>query len=176
MKMLLATSLALTLLNPVAAMADPAKMLSVKERIEINAKPEDVWAKVRDYGDGGAWHPAVKQTEILSGENNKVGAIRLLTLQDGGTIKEELLAYDPKKMSYRYVILEGVLPVRDYVATIAVAKAKDGKSVVTWQSHFKRKDPSATPAEGQGDDDATNLITAIYKQGFENLKKISETK
>lgn len=174
MKMLFALSLALTSLISFDAVADAPKMLSVKQSIEINANPDDVWAKARDYGDAGAWHPAVKKTEILGGENNKVGAIRMLTLQDGGQIREKLLAYDMKKRSFRYEILDGVMPVRKYVATISVAKTKDGKSVVTWQSSFKRKDESATPAPGQGDEDVTKLITGIYKMGLDNLKKISE--
>ena len=35
--------------------------------------------------------------------------MRLLTLGDGGTIKEELMAYDDAGMNYTYKILGGVL-------------------------------------------------------------------
>ncbi len=176
MKAVFAASLALTLLNPLSALADQAKTMKVQERIEINAKAEDVWAKSKNYNDLGAWHPAVKKTEILSGENNKKGAIRLLTLQDGGTIKENLRTHNEKKMTFTYEILESVLPVSSYVSTFTVKPTKDGKSVAIWQASFKRKDLSATPAKGQGDADATNTVSAVYKAGLENLKKISETK
>ena len=174
MKVIFAASIALALLNPLNALADQAKRLTMKETVEINAKAEDVWAKANNYSDVGVWHPAVKQTELLEGQNNKNGAIRVLTLQDGAKIKEVLLAYDNKKMSFRYQILESPLPVSDYSATISVSKTKDGKALVTWEGHFKRKDVSAMPAKGQGDEDATNFVKAVYRQGLDNLKKISE--
>ena len=40
------------------------------------------------------WHPALASDEIVEGTNNTVGAVRLLTLKGGGTIKEKLLAYN----------------------------------------------------------------------------------
>ena len=47
---------------------------------------------------------------------------------------------------------------------------------MTWESSFKRKDLSKTPAKGQTDEDATGTINGVYKGGLDNLKKISETK
>lgn len=165
---------AIATLSSVNAIAAPAAKLNVEQSIEINAAPDAVWSKVSNFGDLGAWHPAVKKTEIVSGTNNKPGAVRLLTLQDDGTIKEQLKAYNAAKHSYTYVILEGVLPVSDYRSTVSVSPAGAGKSKVTWVGTFKRKDQSDMPAKGQGDEDATNTITAVYKGGLENLKKISE--
>jgi len=174
MKNFMIAGLMIAGLVPFAAQAGAPK-LNVKESIEINAKPDDVWAKVSNFGDLGAWHPAVKSTEILKGTNNKKGAVRLLTLQDNGTIKEELEAYKPAKKTFSYKIIEGVLPVSHYHSTLVVQATADGKSKVVWSGNFKRKDTSDTPAQGQGDADATNTITAVYKGGLENLKKISET-
>ena len=161
-------------LVPFAAQAG-APNLSANESIEINAKADDVWAKVNNFGDLGAWHPAVKTTEIIKGTNNKKGAVRLLTLQDGGTIKEELESYKPAKKSFSYKIIEGVLPVSHYHSTLVVQSTADGKSKVVWSGTFKRKDTSDTPAKGQDDADSTNTMSAVYKGGLENLKKISET-
>ena len=75
--------------------ADEAKALSAHEEVTINAPAAKVWSTVSNFNDLGAWHPAVKSTEIVLGVNNKVGAVRLLTLQDGGTIKDKLLAARP---------------------------------------------------------------------------------
>ncbi|BCM25959.1 SRPBCC family protein [Methyloradius palustris] len=161
---------------PMAAFAAKATTLSVDEKIEINAPASAVWAKANNFGDLGAWHPAVKKTEIVEGTNNKVGAVRLLTLQDDGTIKEKLNAYSDKNKSFKYQILEGVLPVSSYVSVFTVKDIAGGKSLVEWKGHFKRKDTSATPAAGQTDEDATKTIHAVYTGGLENLKKISETK
>lgn len=152
----------------------PARALHVKESIEINASASTVWSKVSNFGDLGAWHPAVAKTEIVAGKNNEKGAERLLTLQDGGTIKERLLAYDAKKLKMRYEILEGVLPVTHYASDIVVKASGKNKATVTWSSTFMRKDMGEMPVAGQDDEAAVKTITGVYKGGLENLKKISE--
>jgi hypothetical protein len=79
-----------------------AKSLKATETIEIAAPPDAVWAKVKDFNGLNNWHPAVKKAEIVEGENNKKGAVRVLTLGDGGTIKETLLAYDNKELQVQH--------------------------------------------------------------------------
>jgi mxaD protein len=154
--------------------AGEVKNLSAHEEVTINAPAAKVWEKVSNFNDLGAWHPAVKSTEIVKGENNKVGAERLLTLQDNGTIKEKLLAYNAKAKTFKYSIIEGVLPVSSYVSTLKVKSAGKDKSLVVWNGTFKRKDTSDTPAEGQDDAAAVKTISGVYRGGLDNLKKISE--
>ena len=156
------------------AVADEAKSLSAHEEVTINAPAAKVWTTVSNFNDLGAWHPAVKKTEIVSGANNIVGAERLLTLQDGGTIKEKLLAYSAKKHSFKYSIIEGVLPVSSYVSTVSVKAQGKDKTLVVWTGTFKRKDTAATPAAGQDDEAAVKTMTSVYRGGLDNLKKISE--
>jgi len=176
MKKLALALVASAFVFPISAFAEKATVLSIEEKIEVNAPAKAVWTKLHNFGDMGAWHPAVKKTEIVGGENNKPGAVRLLTLQDGGTIKEKLLTYKFKERTFEYEIVEGVLPVSNYVSTLTVGEAKDGKSLVIWKGNFKRKDLSDKPAAGQGDEDAVKAITGVYKGGLDNLKKISESK
>lgn len=157
-----------------SAFADEAKNLKVREEVSINAPSAKVWEKVSNFNDLGAWHPAVKTTEIVSGENNRVGAERLLTLQDGGTIKEKLLKYNAKAKTFKYSIIEGVLPVSSYVSSVTVKEVSKDKSLVIWEGTFKRKDVSTSPAEGQDDATAVKVMTSVYRGGLDNLKKISE--
>lgn len=169
---LLLTSLLLG--STLNAFADEAKSLSAHEEVTINAPATKVWSTVSNFNDLGAWHPAVKTTEIVSGTNNKVGAERLLTLQDGGTIKEKLLAYSTKKHSFKYSIIEGVLPVSSYVSTVSVKAQGKDKTLVVWTGTFKRKDTAAIPAAGQDDEAAVKTMTSVYRGGLDNLKKILE--
>lgn len=145
-----------------------AKHLKAQESIEIDAKASDVWSKMSNYGDLGAWHPAVKSTEIVEGKNNEKDAIRVLTLQDGGTIREKLEFYSAARKRYSYTILEGVLPVSDYHSTISVKAISADKSKVTWRGKFK--------SAGASDEDALKTISGVYRGGLDNLKKISEAK
>ena len=169
------TLLALSILAfSVPALAGGAKVLHVEETVSITAPADQVWNKVKDFGDLGAWHPAVKSTQITAGKNNVKGAVRLLTLQDGGTIKEKLLGYQAKKMTFKYAIIEGVLPVSHYASTVTVKANSPTSSTVTWNGNFKRKDTAAKPAAGQDDETAVKTITSVYRGGLDNLKKVME--
>ena len=182
MKKIIISLLTLFLALPLISLADktpkPVKLpwLTVTQTIEISAAPETVWGKIKDFNGLNTWHPAVAKSEIVSGTNNQKGAVRLLTLQDGGTIKEKLLRYNyaNKSMSIKYTIIEGVLPVSHYVSVISIKPGKGGGSVVEWYGKFQRKSQLAFPPAGEDDATATNTITSVYKAGLENLKKLAE--
>lgn len=153
----------------VAAVA-AAPVLKVSKEVTIDAAPDAVWAKIKDFNGLNTWHPAVEKDELVSGKNNEVGAVRQLTLKGGGTIKEKLLAYDDAHHSFRYAILEGVLPVSDYTSTVVVTPAGKGKSTVTWSGNFKRKDTGDKPAADADDATATKTMSGVYQAGLDNLK------
>ena len=88
-----------------------APQLHVTKTIAIDAAATKVWDATKDFNGLNAWHPAVAKDEIVEGKNNTVGAVRVLTLQDGGTIKEKLLGFNTAGHTFTYSILEGVLPV-----------------------------------------------------------------
>ncbi|MCV2217822.1 SRPBCC family protein [Thauera sp. Sel9] len=157
-----------------ASVAADAPTLQVEEEVVIAAPADKVWDKVRNFNDLGAWHPAAQSTEIVEGSNNVAGAVRLITLPDGGTIKEKLLSYDDAGKTFKYVILEGVLPVSSYESVVSVKADGANQTRVVWRGDFKRKDTSARPAAGATDEDATTTMTAVYRGGLDNLKKISE--
>ena len=159
----------------VAAFA-AAPMLKVSKQVTIDAAPDAVWAKIKDFNGLNTWHPAVEKDEIVSGKNNEVGAERLLTLKGGGMIREKLLAYDPAHHSFKYAILEGVLPVSDYTSTVSVTAMGQGKSTVTWSGQFKRKDTGDKPAADADDATATKTMSGVYQAGLDNLKTMMASK
>lgn len=175
MKRYPAVLLALFALLPAAALA-AAPVLSVHESVTIHASPKDVWAKVKDFDGLNTWHPAVASDKIVAGTNNTVGAERLLTLQDGGTINEKLTGFDDRHHRFGYSILKGVLPVSDYTSTLVVKAAGKGRSKVTWSGMFKRKHVGAKPPADANDATAIKTIASVYRGGLDNLKKVVEGK
>jgi mxaD protein len=159
----------------VAAFA-AAPVLKVTKQVTIDAPADKVWEQVRNFDGLATWHPALASDKIVAGTNNKPGAERLLTLKDGGTIKEKLLSFDAKHRSFKYAILEGVLPVSDYTSTLRVKSAGKGKSTVIWSGSFKRKDTSDKPAANADDATATKTMGGVYEAGLDNLKKMMEGK
>jgi len=163
-------AIALGLAASVAAASEPARAtLSVSEKVELATPPAKTWKAIKDYDGLHKWHPAFAGDDITKGKNNVKGAVRVLTLKDGGKITEELLAYSAKDMSMTYQITDSPLPLTEYVATIQVAAAgKNGGSVITWSSTFKGKD--AVPKEGTDDASLKKMVSGLYISGFDNLK------
>ena len=117
-----------------------APVLHVTKTIVIEASAYKVWHTAKDFNALNTWHPALASDEIIEGTNNTVGAVRLLTLKGGGTIKEKLLAFDTTGHSFKYAILEGVVPLSDYTSTFVVKSLGKGKSEVIWSGRFGRKE------------------------------------
>jgi mxaD protein len=153
-----------------------APVLHVSKTITIDASASKVWNASKDFNGLAAWHPALASDEIVEGTNNTVGAVRLLTLKGGGTIKEKLLAFSAPNRSFKYTIVESVLPVSDYTSTFVVKSLGKGKSSVTWSGRFKRKDVRDNPGDKENDKTATDTINGVYQGGLDNLKKIVEAK
>jgi mxaD protein len=153
-----------------------APWLTATKTITIDAPAAKVWDLTKDFDALNTWHPAVAKDEIVEGKNNTVGAVRLLTLKGGGTIKEKLLHFDPAGRSFKYAIIEGVLPVSDYTSTFSVKSLGKGKSSVTWSGRFKRKNVGDNPGDKENDKTAVDTIDGVYQSGLENLKKIAEAK
>jgi mxaD protein len=156
------------------ALADPPKPLSVTETAEIKAPIDKVWATIKDFDGLDKWHPGFAKDEIVKGKNNAVGAVRSLTIKDGPTFTEELLAFNEKHHSYKYRIIESPLPITDYESTISLKKGANGATVVTWSGHFKRKNPADNPPEAESDAGVVKLIQGVYTGGLGNLKKMLE--
>jgi len=155
-----------------AALADAPKTLKVVKTVNIQAPVDKVWNTVKDFDSLNKWHPGFAKDEIVKGDNNKPAAVRKLTIKDGPSFTEELLAFDEATHSYRYRIIESPLPLRDYVSHISVKPDGKGGSKVTWSGTFKRKSTSETPPEAENDDAAVKLITSVYEGGLANLKKM----
>jgi mxaD protein len=170
MRIVKCLAVATTLLATYAMAAAP--WLHVRESVTIDAPAGKVWKAVKDFNALNTWHPALAKDDIVEGTNNTVGAVRLLTLKDGGTIKEKLLAFNEAGHKYRYAILEGVIPVSDYTSVLTVVSAGKGKATVTWSGHFHRKNTGDNPADNENDKAAVDAITGVYKGGLDNLKKM----
>jgi mxaD protein len=158
-----------------AAWADPPKTIRVTETVEIKAPVDKVWATVRDFDSLHKWHPGFASDELLSGGNGKVGAVRKLTIKDGPTFTEKLIAFDAGHHSYRYKILESPLPFTGYASTISVRPGPAGLTRVIWSGSCTRKNPAGNPPEAESDAGIRKLLKGVYRGGLDNLRKMLES-
>lgn len=152
------TTLSVALLA--TAMTSFAGNLNVSKEVTVNASPDTTWKMIGDFNHLDVWHPVVVGSELTQGKSNNM---RLLTLGNGATITEKQVSRNDADRTYTYAIETSPLPVADYVSTISVSAAADGKSIVTWSSSFD--------ANGASDEDAVNAIAGIYDAGLNNLNK-----
>ena len=157
-----------------SAWADPPQTLKVVESVEIKAPVDKVWATIKDFDSLNKWHPGFAKDEIVSGGDNKVGSVRKLTIKDGPSFTEELLAFDGAKHAMRYKIVESPLPITGYVSSISVHAGSNGMTKVVWSGSFKRKNTDANPPEAESDAGAIKLVKGVYRGGLDNLKKMLE--
>ncbi|MGH6945680.1 MAG: SRPBCC family protein [Geminicoccaceae bacterium] len=133
----------------------------------INAPIEKVWARIRDFDGLPQWHPGIAKSEIEGRKpSDQVGCVRVLTLQDGGVVREQLLEMSDLGHHYSYAILDSPLPVANYRATLRLRRISDGeRTFAEWSATF-----DADPPEKQAD--AEKLISkGVFQGGFDALKK-----
>jgi hypothetical protein len=105
----------------------------------VAAPVDQVWAQIRAYDDLPAFLPAIGHSELVSGVDGQVGAVRRLTLAAGGDpFDERLLVLDDLGHTLTYGFT-GANPfgVRRYVSTVRVSPVTDtGESFVEWWAEY----------------------------------------
>jgi hypothetical protein len=145
---------------------DAGHSVTVSEKVDVAASSAKTWDRIQDFMAWPAWHPAFASTQLVKGDGNSKGSIRLLTAKDGAQFTEELLAHDARTHVVEYRILNSPAPVTGYVSTLQVKDAGAGSSVV-WSSTFKVK-------PGTSDADAMKAIAGIYRLGLDNLASVTK--
>ncbi len=185
-KVLFSIPAAMFFMSTLALAHGPVRQ-KAEEEVVIDAPAEKVWGIIKDFGDM-SWHPGI--SSVTNQEGNKKGAIRVLTLPDGGTIIEELKKYDDAKMSYSYKITEmstaktithsgaeekvPVLPVHDYAASIGVEAQGADKAKVFWKAAYYRAYMNNDPPAEMNEEVANKAVENVLKTGLANLKALAE--
>ena len=141
-------------------------MVKVYVSSVITAPADRVWALIRDFNALPEWHPAVADSRI---ENNdpadKVGCVRNFQLEDGGNIRERLLALSDFDYSCSYSILDSPMDVHDYVATLKLTPITDGnRTFAEWSADFE------CPPERERAL-ALQIGDGVFQSGFDALSR-----
>ncbi len=134
---------------------------SAKRSVMINASVETVWKKLSEITKLG-WLEEQKSTRFLSQKKYGVGAIRLISFEDGSDVEEHIVEWSPKKC-FSYIAITG-LPLLSYLATISMKKAASGRVKVTWQSCFVSDKKKKEFLE------FSKFLSQFYSKSLHNLK------
>ena len=141
-------------------------MVKIYTSSVINAPAVELWAVVRDFNGLPKWHPDIADSRIELGQPaDKVGCIRNFTLQNGGRIRELLLALSDYDMSCTYSILESPMGVENYIATLKLTPVTDrNRCFAEWSAEFDCAPEQEAELVG-------NIGGGVFQGGFDALKR-----
>jgi hypothetical protein len=100
-------------------------MASIHKDIPLDARPEDVWAAVRDYG---AVHQRVAPGFVT--ECKLDGDSRIVTFANGNVAQELLVTMDDARMRLVYAVVSPRL--KQHSASIQIFADGEGRSRMAW--------------------------------------------
>jgi hypothetical protein len=132
----------------------------------IDATPDNVWARIRDFNALPQWHPIIADSRIENNQpSDRVGCIRHFHTRDGGMIRERLLGLSDYDFTCVYEILESPMGVDNYIATLKLTPVTDGaRCFAEWSAEFDcapGREAELTQSIGQG----------VFQAGFDALKR-----
>ncbi|MBL8269197.1 SRPBCC family protein [Steroidobacter sp.] len=132
----------------------------------IDAPIEVVWAAVRDFNALPQWHPNILASRIEDARAvDAVGCIRNFQLQDGSSVREQLLTLSDREYRFCYSMLESELGLYDYISEFSLQRVTDGnRTFAVWSAQF-RTEP------GREQEKATMVGQGVFQVGFDALKK-----
>ncbi len=146
-------------------------MVHVFRSTRIAADPARAWALVRDFDAMPTWNAATRSSRIENGPADRVGCLRVLEFDDGGTWTHQLtgLSDEDRRLQYRIVGTPEPMriPVWNYRAEMRVLGADDGAPgacIVEWRAAFETAH-EALMVERAGQ---------VFEQGFEGLGRCLE--
>jgi hypothetical protein len=133
-------------------------MLSFERSARLAAPAADVWALIGRFDAVADWHPAVNSSASWQEGTSEY---RELVIVGNIKIVERQIDRDDARMSYRYAIVDGPLPVEGYTSVLSVADNGDGTSTVRWACEFR--------LAGAPEYVAREAIGGIYDAGMQSL-------
>ncbi|MFI7006311.1 SRPBCC family protein [Streptomyces sp. NPDC050145] len=113
--------------------------------VVLPAAPADVWSVIGEFHGLGDWHPYVPPSSVDAED----GDIRVFAVEGKVVARERLLApaVGPEDhAAYTYTVLDPMLPITDYVATLAVRPHAEGSEVV-WSARYRSTEEAAAQVE-----------------------------
>ncbi|MEP4195317.1 MAG: SRPBCC family protein [Aliishimia sp.] len=132
----------------------------------INAESSAVWERVRDFNGMPKWHPRIRDSRIEDAlPSDKIGCIRNFHLQNGDMIREQLVGLSDYDLFYSYAMLEGPMPLWDYMATLRLTPVTDGaRCFAEWSAEFDCDPDNQTDLQD-------GIATNVFQGGFDALKR-----
>jgi carbon monoxide dehydrogenase subunit G len=129
-------------------------MASIRKEISIRARPDTVWAAIRDVGQAHRLFPGVLVDAKLDGDS------RIVTFANGAVVRELIVAVDDEARRFAYSATGG--RTTHHNASFQVFDDGEGSSRVVWIT-------DVLP------DDLAETVRALVDAGSQAMKKTLES-
>ena len=132
----------------------------IKKSIVVRTDINNAWdylSKITSLN----WLENQKSTKFLSQKKRGVGAIRLISFEDGSNVEERIVGWHTKK-HFSYIATSG-LPLNSYHATISMNKIESNVKII-WESYFSSNE------EKSDFHTFTKFLSQFYVSSLKNLK------
>jgi uncharacterized protein YndB with AHSA1/START domain len=126
----------------------------------LDLPADAVWRAIEGIGGLDRWFPIIEACEV---EGQVVGALRVLTLQGGGEMRDRIIevSKEAKRLSYHRTHLP--FPVSDYYGEVRIFEAEPLRSRLTWTVRFE-----VAPAQR---DAMLTLVRSAISDGVDGLER-----
>ncbi len=131
----------------------------IAEALDTTASPERVWSIIGDFGSIADWHPGIVSSPTKD-------TIRLLTLDGGAEVHEEVVEHSDTDRYYIYTVVETPFPITNYRSRLGVEPTSSG-SRMTWTGEFETQ-TSEDAATFEG------VFRGVYQSGMESVRARAE--
>jgi carbon monoxide dehydrogenase subunit G len=132
-------------------------MASVVKEIRIDARPEDVWAALTDFG---AVHERLAPGFVTDARRDG-DDVRVVTFFNGAVARELLVGVDDERRRLVYTVVEGPLGTTHHNASAQALADGDGRSRFVWIT-------DVLP------DHVAEAVEALMEQGIGVIKRTLE--
>lgn len=114
-------------------------MIHYARSTEIDATPEAVWAVMSRYMNIDEFAPFITSVDALTHGENGVGSIRRNHFDNGSSMVEEVVEWNPNR-GYRVRASEfAPMPLVDLLAELSVEALGNDRAKVTWSMDYRVK-------------------------------------
>ncbi|MFI5806165.1 SRPBCC family protein [Streptomyces sp. NPDC051561] len=136
----------------------------------VAAGPAEVWELIGGFAGLGDWHPHLPpSTAEGEGDPALPGAVRVFAIDGKVVARERLLARDEDTRAYTYTVLDPMLPIGDYIATLAVHPHENGRAdgtEIVWSAEYSGADEVVPQVEALFGDGTYGTGLAALREKF----------
>lgn len=118
------------------------------------------WAAIRGIGGLDRWFPIISHCRV---EGDGVGALRIMTLADGGEMVDRIEAIDDDRQCLRYTRIAMPFPLTDYHGSVEVRADGPAQAIVAWSLSFTVEEADRLAMNG--------LVAAAISNGLCGLER-----